>query len=102
MLAVAELDHEDADPRAAAWARALWPDPTQRADVRVSAALAWLCLVDDPVPDEVRTTLDTLVTDDLARMLDNVPWPTHVDDEQGFARTLDQMLGKAERALPPC
>ncbi|WP_249125998.1 hypothetical protein [Streptomyces sp. A2-16] len=101
VLAVAELAREHADPRAAVWARALWPDPAQPADVRVSAALAWLCLVDDPVPDELRTTLDTLVTDDLARMLDNVPWLAHVDDEQGLARTLDQMLNKPEPALPP-
>lgn len=41
---------------AGAWARALWADHSQPADVRVPAALAWLCLVDDPVPDELRKT----------------------------------------------
>ncbi|MFD9407011.1 hypothetical protein ACFWBN_08280 [Streptomyces sp. NPDC059989] len=95
VLAVAELGREHAEPRTAAWAHALWVDPAQPADVRVTAALAWLCLVDDPVPDELRTALDALVTDDLAGVLDGVPWLAHVD-EKGLARTLDQMLNNAE------
>jgi hypothetical protein len=95
VLAVAELGREHADPRAAAWAHALWSDPAQPADVRVTAALAWLCLVDAPVPDALRTTLDALITDDLADVLDGVPWIAHVD-EQGLARTLDQMLNNVK------
>lgn len=94
-LAVAELAREHADPRAADWARALWLDPAQPAEVRVPAALAWLCLVDDPVPDDLRTTLDVLVTKDLADVLDGVPWIAHVD-ENGLTRTVDQMLNDAE------
>ncbi|CAL9654794.1 hypothetical protein SUDANB176_06750 [Streptomyces sp. enrichment culture] len=101
VLAAAELAREHADTRAATWTHALWPDPAQHADVRVPAALAWLCLVNDLIPEELRTTLDALVTDDLARILDNVPWVTDVDEEKGLARTLDQMLNDAEPALPP-
>ncbi|MEU3668521.1 hypothetical protein [Streptomyces virginiae] len=94
VLAVAELGSEHAVAGSAAWARALWADPTQPADVRVPAALAWLCLVDDPVPDDLRATLDGLVTHSLAEVLDDVPWIAHVDDN-GLDRTLDQMLNNA-------
>ncbi|GGZ05690.1 hypothetical protein [Streptomyces avidinii] len=95
-LAVAELAREHADPGAAAWARSLWREPAQPADVRVAAALAWLCLVDDPVPDDLRTVLDALATAaDPAGALGGVPWIAHVDDAQGLARTLDQMLNDA-------
>ncbi|WP_405533349.1 hypothetical protein OG592_39765 [Streptomyces avidinii] len=96
VLAVAELAREHADLRAAAWARSLWLDPAQPADVRVAAALAWLCLVDDPVPDDLRGVLDALVaTADPAGDLDGGRWIAHVDDAQGLARTLDQMLNDA-------
>ncbi|WP_405691149.1 hypothetical protein [Streptomyces sp. NBC_00057] len=95
VLAIAELAFENADLRAAAWARTLWPDPARPADVRVPAVLAWLCLVDAPVPDELRTMLDALVTDDLADVLDGVPWIAHVD-EKGLVRTIDQMLNNAK------
>ncbi|MBL1083655.1 hypothetical protein JK359_17050 [Streptomyces actinomycinicus] len=96
VLAVAELAREHTDRRAAAWAHALWADPSRPADVRVSAALAWLCLTDGPVPDDLLTTLDALVTDDLARSLGDVPWIAHVDQDKGLARTLDQMLNDAQ------
>ncbi|MEU9378081.1 hypothetical protein AB0D94_30580 [Streptomyces sp. NPDC048255] len=95
VLAIAEVAFQNADPRAAAWAHALWPDPAQPADVRVPAALAWLCLVNDPVPDELRSTFDALVTGDLTDVLDGVPWIAHVD-EKGLARTIDQMLNNAK------
>ncbi|WP_330234536.1 hypothetical protein [Streptomyces sp. NBC_00566] len=94
VLAVAELGREHAVAGTAAWARALWADPAKPADVRVPAALAWLCLVDDPVPDDLRATLDALLTDGLAGVLDDVPWIAHVDDD-GLDRTLDQMLNNA-------
>lgn len=99
VLAVAELAREhdgDTHIRAAAWTRALWSDSSQPADVRVPAALAWLCLADAPVPDTLRAALDTLATDDLAHALTGVPWIAHVDEDHGLARTLDQMLNDAQ------
>ncbi|MFD9162176.1 hypothetical protein ACFVZ8_09240 [Streptomyces sp. NPDC059558] len=100
VLAFAELARENPVPGAAARWRSLWPDPAQPADVRVAAALGWLCLVDDPVPDELRTVLDALLSaPDLARDLDRVRWIAHVDDEQGLARTLDQLLNEAAPGL---
>ncbi|MFJ4188341.1 hypothetical protein [Kitasatospora sp. NPDC089509] len=83
---------DDADPLATAWLDALWSDPARPADVRVPAALAWFCLTDGPVPDDLRTTVGALVTDDLARVLDDVPWFWHVDQKNGPAETLHQML----------
>ncbi|MFB7617206.1 hypothetical protein [Kitasatospora sp. NPDC056181] len=52
----------------------------QPSDVRVPAALAWLCPSEGPVPDDLRSVLDALVTDDLPRALDHVPWIRHVDE----------------------
>lgn len=96
VLAVAELTREHTDPHStAAWLHALWSGSAQPADIRVPAALAWLCLVDGPVPDDLRTVLDTLVTADLARVLDPVPWIGHVRHRNGLAETLDQMLNDA-------
>ncbi|MER7757956.1 hypothetical protein [Kitasatospora sp. NPDC097643] len=96
VLAVAELARERADPLAAAWLDALWSDPARPTDVRVPAALAWLCFTDSPVPDDLRATVDSLVTDDLARILDDVPWFWHVDHRNGLAETLHQMLNSTE------
>lgn len=98
VLAVAQLAREhsgDAHQRAFAWTQALWADTAQPADVRVSAALAWLCLTDDVVPEALRTMLDDLVTDALARDFDRVAWIAHIDDNAGLTRTLDQMLNDA-------
>ncbi|MFD8012938.1 hypothetical protein [Streptomyces sp. NPDC058955] len=95
VLAVAELAVESTDPAIISWTRALWADPAHPAEVRVSAALAWLCLADSVVPVELRHTLDALVTDGLIDFFDSVPWVSHIDDK-GLARTLDQMLNNAK------
>ncbi|MGW9370884.1 hypothetical protein ACWGVR_12875 [Streptomyces xanthophaeus] len=100
VLAIAELGREHAESQAATWAEALRTDSAQSADVRVIAALAWLCLTDVPVPDELRTTLDVLLTDDLAGVLNRVAWIKHVDDADGLARTLGQMLDGAQPGVP--
>ncbi|MFF4341056.1 hypothetical protein ACFY00_14105 [Kitasatospora sp. NPDC001540] len=93
VLATAELTRSHPDPHTtAAWCDALWSDPDHPADVRVPAAMARLCLDDGPVPDELRAVLDTLVDDDLARVLDGLPWFRHVNNEHGLADTLRQML----------
>ncbi|NNN32171.1 hypothetical protein HLK59_17735 [Streptomyces sp. S3(2020)] len=99
VLAIAELAREhggDTRIHAVAWTHALWSNTSQPPHVRVPAALAWLCLTDTPVPDTLRTTLDTLATDDLAHNLNSVPWIAHVDEDHGLARTVDQMLNNAQ------
>ncbi|WP_439673371.1 hypothetical protein [Embleya sp. MST-111070] len=94
VLAIAQLAHEHDPDDAAAWARALWSDPTGPAEVRVSAALAWLCLVDDPVPDTLRAVIEETVTPELHRLLSPTLWMRQVEDTgvDGLAHTLWQML----------
>ncbi|MFD8781292.1 hypothetical protein [Kitasatospora sp. NPDC059599] len=93
ILAIAQLAREHQDDRAPGWARDLWSDPGRPPEVRIGAGLAWLCLVTDPAPDELRT----LLTDPAIRRYDDllqpVPWLTWCD-APGFAlrSCIDEML----------
>ncbi|MFF7250099.1 hypothetical protein ACFZBU_40155 [Embleya sp. NPDC008237] len=59
----------------------------------MGAALGWLCLVDDPVPDALRAVLDECVTVELGRAMGSVPWMRQVDhDGDGLDRTLARMF----------
>ncbi|WP_331765788.1 hypothetical protein [Embleya sp. NBC_00896] len=74
------------------------------AEVRVAAALGWLCLVDDPVPDDLRAVLDEIVTDELGRLMAQVPWMRPVDDYSrgaGPTHTLNQMFHPVQHPTGP-
>ncbi|MGW4984803.1 hypothetical protein [Streptomyces mirabilis] len=79
ILAIAQLARQHQDEHAPSWARDLWSDPGRPPEVRIGAGLAWLCLITDPAPDELRT----LLTDPGIRQYDDllqpVPWLTWVD-----------------------
>jgi hypothetical protein len=93
VLGIAQPAWEQRDQRLVHQVRAWWSDPGQPAEVRVSAALAWLCLTDGPVPDELRAVLDNTVTDDLAALTAPLPWMRHVVDRgDALRRCLDQMF----------
>ncbi|MEU6971933.1 hypothetical protein AB0A71_30200 [Kitasatospora aureofaciens] len=93
ILAIAQLAREDQDEHAPAWARALWSDAAQPLETRVGAALAWLCLVDDPVPDELRTLLTDPGTDQLSELFQQAPWFPPVDYYgSGLRRCIHEML----------
>lgn len=92
ILAIAQLAREDDDEHAPTWARALWSDSAQPLETRVGAALAWLCLVDDPVPDELRTLLTDPRTDRLGELFEQVPWIPPVDYRNGLRRCIHEML----------
>ncbi|WP_406292812.1 hypothetical protein OG948_00430 [Embleya sp. NBC_00888] len=94
VLAIAQLAHEHDPDATVAWARALWSDPTGPAEVRVSAALGWLCLVDDPAPDALRAVIEESVTPELHRLLSPTLWMRQVEDTgvDGLSHTLWQML----------
>ncbi|GLX38348.1 hypothetical protein Sros01_44210 [Streptomyces roseochromogenus] len=98
ILAIAQLAREDQlnrapeDGQAPVWARALWSDAAQPPETRVGAALAWLCLVDDPVPDELRTLLTDPCTDRLGELFQQVPWIPPVDYRNGLRRCIHEML----------
>ncbi|GAB2481798.1 HEAT repeat domain-containing protein [Nocardiopsis aegyptia] len=93
VLAIGQLARERADGHAVAWTRGLWSDPARPAEVRVGGALAWWCLVDDPVPAELRAVLDDVVTDDTVRLMADVPWMRAVDEHgAGLTRCVARML----------
>ncbi|CAM5415188.1 HEAT repeat domain-containing protein [Streptomyces sp. NPDC047804] len=83
ILAIAQLARAHQDQGAVAWMRACWSDPARPPEVRVSAALGWMCLTDLPVPDELRAMLDTLATDETARLMSPLPWMRAVETAKG-------------------
>ncbi|MGW9211039.1 hypothetical protein ACWGR4_29150 [Embleya sp. NPDC055664] len=94
VLVIAQLAREHRHEGAAVFTRALWSEATGPSEVRVCAALGWLCLVEDPVPDTLRTMIEETVTPELHRVLSPTPWLTQVDDlgVAGLSHTLWQML----------
>ncbi|MGW1887588.1 hypothetical protein [Streptomyces sp. NPDC001970] len=83
VLAIAQLARAHQDAGAVSWARARWSDPTQPAEVRVSAALGWMCLAGTPIPDELHAMLNNLATDETARLMARLPWMRAVEDSDG-------------------
>ncbi|MEV7189388.1 hypothetical protein [Kitasatospora sp. NPDC093102] len=97
VLAIGQLAWEDRDAATIARTRTWWQDSARPTDVRISAALAWLCLVDDPIPTDLDALLDTEVTDEIASLLVPVPWLHDVDDD-GLRTTLTQMRNPVVRS----
>ncbi|MFB7948636.1 hypothetical protein ACFC6L_27395 [Kitasatospora phosalacinea] len=95
VLAIGELAWEQRDADAVARARAWWQDPGRPAEVKISSALTWLRLVDDPVPAQLDALLDTEATDLLAP----VPWFQHLAEKQGLHTALIQMRDPGDYAL---
>ncbi|MEV7214552.1 HEAT repeat domain-containing protein [Kitasatospora cineracea] len=91
VLAIGQLAWEERHPGTINQMCAWWQDSNQPAEVRVCAALAWLCLTDGPVPNNLRAFLELSATDDLAPLLESTPWLDHIVDG-GFRRCLDQMF----------
>lgn len=91
VLAIGELAWEERDAATTARTLAWWQDPTRPAEIRMSAALAWLCLVDDPLPAELDAFLDTEATDHLATLLTPVPWFQDLAEKEGLRTALTQM-----------
>ncbi|WP_393062592.1 hypothetical protein [Streptomyces sp. LN549] len=73
--------------------RALWQDRAQAPEVRLAAAIGWLCLTNEPVPRALPTTVDALATEERARAMDALPWMTAVGcGESGLLRCVRRML----------
>jgi hypothetical protein len=92
VLAIAQRARGYNLDQAAGWARDRWSDPGQPLEIRIGTARSWLSLVDDPVPDELRTVLTDSITDERADLLKDVPWLPPVDQEQGLRRCVHEML----------
>ncbi|MFD8596689.1 hypothetical protein ACFV1L_16970 [Kitasatospora sp. NPDC059646] len=101
VLAIAQLAREHGDDRAPGWARELWSDPGQPTEVRIGAGLAWLCLVADPAPDELRALLADPGIRQYDDLLQPVPWLAWVDfTGPGLRRCLGEMLPADVPAAP--
>ncbi|MCQ4212345.1 hypothetical protein [Streptomyces longispororuber] len=92
ILAIAQLAREHQDEHAPGWARELWSDLERSPEIRIGAALAWLCLVDDPVPDELGALLTDPSTGQCNDLFQQVPWLPPVDSHDGLRRCVHDML----------
>lgn len=93
ILAIAQLAREHHDENAPSWARELWSDPGRPSEIRIGAGLAWLCLVDEPAPDELHALLADPSTDDCGDLFQRVPWIRPVDYHgSGLRRCIHEML----------
>ncbi|MEU9339545.1 hypothetical protein AB0D49_41495 [Streptomyces sp. NPDC048290] len=93
ILAIAQLAREHQDDRAPCWARGLWSDPTRPPEVRIGAGLAWLSLVTDPAPDELRAFLTGPGVRPYDNLLQPVPWLTWSGPtDAGLRGCIDEML----------
>ncbi|MEU9737218.1 hypothetical protein [Streptomyces sp. NPDC048002] len=93
ILAIAQLAREHRDEHAPRWARGLWSDPGRPPEVRIGAGLAWLCLVPDPVPNELRALLTDPGTRPYEGMLQPVPWLAWIDTTaSGLRSCINEML----------
>ncbi|MFB6809989.1 hypothetical protein [Streptomyces sp. NPDC056387] len=97
LLAAAEATRADPHPPTAAWIREHWQDRTQPPEARLAAAIGWLCLTEDPAPEELHHTLAVLVTEERAQAMDALPWMTAAGStEPGLLRCVRRMLHPEE------
>ncbi|MEU8893941.1 hypothetical protein [Streptomyces sp. NPDC048442] len=94
VLATAEVTRAHPHSRTITWMRERWRQQTQVPEVRLAAAIGWLCLTDEPVPDDLRATVDDLATDERAHAMDALPWMAIASgsDETGLQRCVRKML----------
>ncbi|MES0836945.1 HEAT repeat domain-containing protein [Nocardiopsis tropica] len=101
VLAIAQLAREHHKSRnTTVWARELWASSDQTAETRLGAALAWLCLTKDPVPDQLLSVLPQVLTPTVVDAMSRVPWMQYVDiGNTGVYRCLTQMLDTLARQV---
>ncbi|MEW2588161.1 hypothetical protein [Streptomyces virginiae] len=94
VLATAEATRAHPHPPTSTWIRERWQDPTQAPEVRLAAAIGWLCLTDQPAPDDLHATVDHLATDERAHAMNNLPWIAAVGGsrETGLQRCVRKLL----------
>ncbi|MFE7046331.1 hypothetical protein ACFU9X_45305 [Streptomyces atratus] len=98
VLATAEITRAHAHSPTAAWLRERWHDRTEAPEVRLAAAIGWLCLTDDPAPEELRRTVDALADDERAHAMEALPWMSAASgtNEPGLLRCKRCMLQPEE------
>ncbi|MFC5024050.1 hypothetical protein ACFPM3_18115 [Streptomyces coeruleoprunus] len=98
LLATAEITRTHAHPPAVRWIGERWQDRTEPPEVRLAAAIGWLCLTNEPVPRDLHQTIDTCTTDERAHAMDALPWMNVAagSGETGLRRCIRCMLHPEE------
>ncbi|MFF7193562.1 hypothetical protein ACIOC1_09315 [Streptomyces sp. NPDC088197] len=94
VFATAEATRTQPHPPTTVWMRERWGDRTQASEARLAAAIGWLCLTDEPAPDDLRSAVDQLATNERARAMDDLPWMAAASgsNETGLRRCVREML----------
>ncbi|MFJ8888539.1 hypothetical protein ACIRJR_34760 [Streptomyces sp. NPDC102402] len=93
-LANAEITRAHPHTPIVAWLRERWQDHAEAPEVRLAAAMGWLCLTDSPAPDELRRTVDALADAERAHAMEALPWMGAASgtNEPGLLRCKRSML----------
>ncbi|GAA2738028.1 HEAT repeat domain-containing protein [Actinocorallia aurantiaca] len=92
VLAIAQLAFDRDRDHATAWAHSLLSNLEQPDETRVSAAIAWLCLTDGPVPHQI-TALLLDADDSVIDALEQSPWLQAIAAPGlGYTRCIGQLL----------
>ncbi|MFF3883513.1 hypothetical protein [Streptomyces sp. NPDC001914] len=96
VLATAETTRAHPHRPATTWIREMWQDRAQAPEVRLAAAIGWLCLTDEPAPDTLHTTVGVLTTEERARAMNALPMAAVNDNKLGLLRCVRRMLHPEE------
>ncbi|MFJ9825710.1 hypothetical protein ACIRSU_15255 [Streptomyces sp. NPDC101160] len=98
LLAVAETTRTYVQPPALSWFCERWQDRAEAPEVRLAAAIGWLCLTDEPAPEDLHQTIETFATDERAHVMDALPWMYAAagTGEPGLLRCIRCMLHPEE------
>ncbi|MFD7438363.1 hypothetical protein [Streptomyces sp. NPDC059861] len=98
LLAAAETSRAHAHPPTVWWLRERWQDWTEAPEVRLAAAIGWLCVTDEPAPEDLHQTINTFATDERAHAMDALPWMNAAagSGEPGLRRCIRCMLHPEE------
>ncbi|MFD7840762.1 hypothetical protein [Streptomyces sp. NPDC059761] len=98
VLATAETTRAHPHPPTSTWIRELWQDRTLAPEVRLAAAIGWLCLTDEPVPDALHATVGALATEERVPAMDALPWMNAAAGagEPGLLRCVRRMIHPEE------
>ncbi|MFF9002096.1 hypothetical protein ACF1GW_22285 [Streptomyces achromogenes] len=94
VLATAEATRNQPHPPTTAWMGELWRDRTQVPEVRLAAAIGWLCLTDGHTPDDLHAAVDDLASDERAHAMEALPWMAAAgrSGETGLRHCIREML----------
>ncbi|MEU4303684.1 hypothetical protein [Kitasatospora aureofaciens] len=74
VLAIAEATRAHPHVLTVEWIGDRLQDRTLAPEVRLAAAIGWLCLADETVPKDLRGAVDDLATDERAHAMEALPW----------------------------